>query len=223
MQLEMLLVPAGEFQMGEGDDAHSVFVPPFYLARHPVTCAAYQAFLAATGHPPPPGWPEGHLYALLCDHPVVSVSWHDALDYCRWLSAASGQHYRLPTEAEWEKAARGPAAHTYPWGDEFDKTRTNTWEAGMGRTTPVDAYPAGASRYGMLDMVGNVWEWCSSLHAGYPYDAGDGREDLAAQGWRVLRGGSWLDYEWGARAARRLSGQPDYVSRNTGFRVARQA
>ena len=208
--------------MGQGNEAHLVEVAAFSIARYPVTRANYQAFIAA-GHRPPSHWPEGLYFELLNQHPVVNISWHDALAYCHWLSENTAQCYRLPTEAEWEKAARGASARTYPWGDEFDKTRCNTWEAGIGRTTPVDAYPTGASPYGVMDMVGNVWEWCSTLHADYPYRADDSREDLAAEGWRTLRGGSWLDYEWGARCARRLSGQPDYVSRNTGFRVARDA
>ena len=217
--METLLVPAGKFLIGEGDEAHSIYVAAFYLAQYPVTNADYQPFVAA-GHRPPLDWPKSHYHEMLSQYPVVNVSWHDALAYCRWLSTASGQPYRLPTEAEWEKAARGPAAQTYPWGNEFDKTRCNTCESGMGRATPVDAYPTGASPYGVMDLVGNVWEWCRTLHADYPYRADDGREDLTAEGWRALRGGSWLDYEWGARPARRLSGQPDYVSRNTGFRVA---
>jgi formylglycine-generating enzyme required for sulfatase activity len=104
----------------------------------------------------------------------------------------------------------------------FDKAKCNGWEAGLGWTAPVDCHEAGVSPYGVMDLVGNVWEWCSSLHADYPYRADDDREDLAAEGWRALRGGSWLDHEWGIRAARRLSGQPDYVSHNTGFRVARE-
>ena len=219
-RVKMIVIPAGEFLMGEGDDAHAVYVADFALARYPVTNTAYQSFIAATGYPAPRDWPDSRFVELLRDHPVTNVSWYDALAYCRWLGAVTSQHYRLPSEAEWEKAARGNLAQVYPWGNEFDKTRCNTWEAGMGRTTAVDAFPAGASPYGVMDLVGNVWEWCSSLHADYPYRAEDGREDLTAEGWRALRGSSWLDYEWGARAARRLGGQPDYASRNTGFRVA---
>ncbi|HKZ86550.1 MAG TPA: SUMF1/EgtB/PvdO family nonheme iron enzyme [Anaerolineae bacterium] len=217
----MALAPAGEFLMGEGNDTHSVYVAAFYIAKYPLTNRAYKAFVDAAGHKAPRHWQTGYPEAL-DDHPVVNINWYDALAYCRWLSDTTGHHYRLPTEAEWEKAARGTDSRTYPWGNVFDKARCNGWEAGMGWTTPVDCYPSGASPYGVLDMVGNVWEWCSSLHADYPYRADDGREDLAAEGWRALRGGSWLDHEWGVRAARRLSGQPDYVSHNTGFRVARE-
>lgn len=220
--LDWVLIPADEYLLGEGDDVHRVHVDAFYLGRFPVTQQLYQAFVDATGHPAPADWREGCHLELLADHPVVNVSWYDALAYCRWLSAEQSQIYRLPTEAEWEKAARGSDGRPYPWGHEFDKTRCNTAEGGSGRTTPVDAYPGGTSPYGVLDLVGNVWEWCSTLYADYPYRAEDGREDLSASGWRVLRGGSWFDMEWGARAARRLSGQPDLGSRNTGFRVVRE-
>jgi len=221
MSPEMILVPAGKFLMGEGDDAHPVYVAAFYIAKYPITNAAYQPFVDSTGHAAPGHWQAGYPQALN-DHPVVNVSWQDALAYCRWLSETTGHHYRLPTEAEWEKVARGADGRVYPWGNVFDKAKCNGWEAGLGWTAPVDCHEAGVSPYGVMDLVGNVWEWCSSLHADYPYRANDGREDLSAEGWRALRGGSWLDHEWGLRAARRLSGQPDSVCHNTGFRVARQ-
>jgi formylglycine-generating enzyme required for sulfatase activity len=219
----MRYVPALEIQMGEGNEVHNVRIEAFYIAQYPVTNASYQKFLMDSGHPSPLNWPEGLYFELIGDHPVANITWQDACAYCRWLSAETGQDYHLPTEAQWEAAARGPAGLIYPWGNKFDKARCNTWEAGMGRTTPVDAYPEGASPYRVMDLVGNVWEWCNTLYADYPYRADDGRETPDAQGWRVLRGGSWLDFEWGARAARRLSGQPDYATRNTGFRVACEA
>lgn len=218
----MIHMPAGEFVMGEGDDAHSVYVDACYVAEHPVTNSAYQRFVEATERTPPRHWSRGQWQQVLGDHPVVNVSWHDAVAYCRWLTGVTGQVHRLLTEAEWEKAARGPEGHTYPWGSDFDDARCNCWEAGIGRTTRVDAFPSGSSPYGVMDMCGNVWEWCSTLYAAYPYCAGDGREDLEAAGWRVLRGGSWYDAEWGARAARRLSSDPGQASHNTGFRVGRE-
>jgi formylglycine-generating enzyme required for sulfatase activity len=220
--VETILIPAGKFPMGEGGEAHPVYLPAFYIAKYPLTNRFYQSFIDAAGYQPPPGWRDGHHLELLSDHPVVNISWYDAVAYCHWLSAETGKVYRLPTEAEWEKAARGTDGRPYPWGHEFDKACCNTGEGGIGRTTPVDAYPSGASPYGVMDMAGNVWEWCNSLYANYPYRTDDGREDASAEDWRVLRGGSWFDMEWGARAARRLSGQPDSVSRNTGFRVVRE-
>lgn len=221
--MQMVYIPAGEFLMGEGADTHSVHVAAFYIAKYPLTNGLYQAFVEASGYHPPPHWPNGQFSEVMQDHPVVNISWHDALAYCRWLSQASGQLYRLPTEAEWEKAARSTDGRTYPWGNQFDKNRCNTWEGGWGGTTPVDSFQDGASPYGVMDLVGNVWEWCSSLPADYPYRFDDGREDPAAEGWRALRGGSWFDAEWGARPARRLSSPPGYASRNTGFRVVREA
>jgi formylglycine-generating enzyme required for sulfatase activity len=218
----MLLIPASEFTMGEGGEAHPVYLAAYTIGKYPVTNQLYHAFVTASGHPAPTGWREGHYPDVLGDHPVVNVAWYDALAYCRWLSETTGHIYRLPSEAEWEKAARGTDGRPYPWGFEFDKTRCNTGEAGLGWTMPVDAYPGGASSYGVMDLIGNVWEWCSSLFVDYPYSPNDGREDPNAGGWRVLRGGSWFDLEWGARAARRLSGSPDSLSRNTGFRVVRE-
>jgi len=219
--VEMVSVPAGAFLMGEGNDARPVHVAALYIAKYPITNRAYRVFVNAAGHKAPRHWQTGYP-DVLGDHPVVNVSWHDALTYCRWLSTTTGHHYRLPAEPEWEKAARGAEGRTYPWGNVFDKANCNCWESGMGWTTPVDCHVNGASPYGVLDMAGNVWEWCSSLHADYPYRADDGREDQSAAGWRALRGGSWFDHEWGVRAARRLSGQPDCASHNTGFRVARK-
>jgi toxoflavin biosynthesis protein ToxD len=217
----MVLVLPGAFLLGEGEDAHAVYLAAFSIAKYPVTNRAYQAFVDATGHRASRHW-QSRYPEVLSDHPVVNISWHDALAYCDWLSATTGQHYRLPTEAEWEKAARGSDGRTYPWGNVFDTAKCNSWEAGMGWTTPVNAYPNGVSPWGAMDMVGNVWEWSSSLYADYPYRSDDGREDLVVEGWRVLRGGSWFDHEWGVRAARRLSGQPNHMSHNTGFRVAQE-
>ncbi|HEX9923789.1 MAG TPA: SUMF1/EgtB/PvdO family nonheme iron enzyme [Anaerolineae bacterium] len=221
--MDLILIPAGEFPMGEGADVHQVDVPAFSIGKYPLTNRLYQIFLDDIRHPAPPNWPAGGPNDILAQHPVVNVSWYDALTYCRWLSESTGEPYRLPTEAEWEKATRGTDERSYPWGNVFDKDHCNTSDGGMGYTTPVDGFPTGASPYGVMDLAGNVWEWCSSLYSAYPYDAADGREDLAAAGWRVLRGGSWFDTEWGVRAARRLSGRPDAVSHNTGFRVARGA
>ena len=169
---------------------------------------------------------------------MVYVSWHDAMAYCRWLSGVTGKPITLPSEAQWEKAARGglpPAgrdkgrAREYPWGDEWDEAKCNTGELGLGDTTPVGIFPEGASPYGCLDMAGNVWEWTRSLWGEdysvpefkYPYDPRDGRENPEAGDdiLRVLRGGSFFDLRVGARCAFRCWYGPFLDWYIGGFRV----
>jgi formylglycine-generating enzyme required for sulfatase activity len=198
---EMVLIPAGEFLMGSDpsvdqdarDDEqpqHTLYLPDYYLAKTPVTNAQYAAFVQAT-YRQPEGWEAGKPSSGKEDHPVVNISWHDAVAYCRWLSGVTGRPYRLPSEAEWEKGARDTDGRIYPWGNQWDAKRCNTRESGKRDTTPVGAYLEGASPYGLLDMAGNVWEWTRSVYKSYPYDPDDGREDLEAKGIGVLRGGSW--------------------------------
>jgi formylglycine-generating enzyme required for sulfatase activity len=184
----------------------------------PVTNAQYAPFVQATFRTP------GHWEARKpprgkADHPVVNVSWDDAVAYCDWLAGVTGKPYRLPSEAEWEKGARGTDGRIYPWGDEWDAGRCNTEEAGVGDTTPVGAYPRGRSPYGLLDMTGNVWEWTRSLYKGYPYDPEDGREDLDASGNRAWRGGCWLNVRRNVRCAVRIIGRPGSFLDRVGFRV----
>ena len=161
------------------------------------------------------------------NHPVMGVSWFEAAAYCRWLTERlrsqdtlpeplptflreKGYVVRLPTEAEWEKAARGDDGRQWPWGNEFQSQLCNSSESDLGGTTPVGIYPAGASPCGCLDMAGNVWEWTNTLSRDYPYRAEDGREDPEAEGSRVLRGGSWNYYQRYARCAFRSGNHPDY-------------
>jgi len=238
---QMMRIAAGEFLMGtreENVDAlrekyggdkkwwnrqtpqRKVHLPGYEISKYPVTNFEYQAFVQDTDHRPPRRW-EGDQYPEgLGDHPVVSVSWHDAVAYCEWLSQKTGNSYRLPTEAEWEKAARGTDGRQFPWGDEWDASKCNTRESGPGTTTPVGQYsPQGDSPYGVTDMAGNVWEWCSSLFQDYPYDPDDGREDLEAGGARVLRGGSWVSLLDDARCVGRGWVLPDLSSLDVGFRL----
>lgn len=224
---EMVLVPAGEFTMGTDDGledecpAHRVFVSDFYIGAHPVTNAQYAEFVKATGRRAPYHWKDGAIPEGLDDHPVVSVGWHDAVAYCRWRSEQTGAVYRLPTEAEWEKAARGTDGRAWPWGNEFDPEKCNTAEGRGKGTTPVTQFPEGRSPYGCYDMAGNVWEWTSSLYRDYPYKADDGRENPEAEGRRVLRGGSWFNMAGSARSAYRGKETPDYAHGAFGFRCVR--
>ena len=216
---------------------HRPTLPTYSIARFPVTNEQYRAFVQDGGYTErrrncwsAAGWawkegaqgPDDDIAAeyLLPNHPRVNVSWHEAQAFCRWLAERRGEDVRLPTEAEWEKAARGPDGKVYPWGDEFDPSRCNTWESEIRQPTAVGSFPDGRSPYEVLDAAGNVWEWTSSIYRPYPYRADDGREDAAAEDWRVLRGGSWFDDAGLARAAYRSDYNPprdrdDYI----GFRV----
>lgn len=230
--MDFMAVPKGRFLMGSKDDDRQanedenpqlvVEIPEdFWIARYPVTSADFAEFVGATAREPSSDSKANP------HHPVVDVSWHDAVGYCRWLDerlrAELGMpgSVRLPTEAEWEKAARGEYGNLWPWGNEFDLGNCNTAEAGRGKVTSVGSYPtAGDSPYRASDMAGNVWEWCHSLYRPYPYSAGDGREDPVAEGSRVLRGGSFLSNARGARSASRLHLDPDLRYGHVGFRVA---
>jgi formylglycine-generating enzyme required for sulfatase activity len=230
---EMILIPASEFLMGSDpekdqnaqDDEqpqHCLYVPDYCLSKTPVTNAQYRAFVLARGHEAPFGWtnrtpPRGEK-----DHPVWDVSWYDALAYCRWLSEVTGKRYGLPSEAEWEKGARGTDGRIYPWGDQWEATRCNSAESGSGKTTSVYAYPEGASPYGVLDMAGNVLEWTRSLWGfAYLYRSKDGRENLDAPRdvHRVLRGGAFDDSLGLVRCAYRVRYGPHVRDMFIGFRV----
>ena len=221
-EVEMVLVPGGEFLMGaddqESDDDERppgrVFVGPFWIDRVEVTNGRYRRCMEAGGCTPPLGGAIDD--PARAEHPVVVISWRQAVTYCAWTGK------RLPAEAEWEKAARGVDGRRYPWGDRFDPGRANAgYTAGL---VPVGHYPSGASPSGVLDMAGNVWEWTSSLYRAYPYDPADGREDLEARGARVNRGGSWY---YGARHTRTTyRATADHVYRrigDLGFRCAAPA
>lgn len=235
-------IPGGRFVMGTDDGAaderpaHSVVLEPFLLARLPVTNAEFAAFLNTRGVADTQGrrhfdWDDGDARirrrdgtfvadAGVEDHPVVEPSWLGALAYCRWRGA------RLPTEAEWERAARGTAGRPYPWGTAPPDRARARFGAGGVETAPVTAHPAGATPEGALDLAGNVHEWTSSLYRPYPWRADDGREDEAAVGERVTRGGAHDSPPEHLRAAWRgkgVSRGPRAGHHNIGFRCARDA
>jgi formylglycine-generating enzyme required for sulfatase activity len=156
--------------------------------------------------------------------PVVGACWFEARAYCAWLSAQTGQTFRLPTEAEWEAAARGVQCRRYAFGDDFDAARCNTFETHVRHTTPIGVFPGGQTPEGLEDMTGNTWDWTSSLYTPYPYDAADGREALSSPGARrVVRGGSWDFVQGDARASCRLDGAPVSRNLNVGLRVVRSS
>ena len=227
LDADLVVVPAGEVLLGNdpcpsGGPAsaaeappHAVFVEAAQLAATSVTNEEYRVFTQETGHPAPPHWPDGVMPEVLARHPVTYVDWFDATAYCRWAGA------RLPTEAEWEKGARGTDARLYPWGDDEPRANVGAGAKGGG-TSPVGSYPEGASPYGLLDMAGNVWEWVSSAFEPYPYDAADGREDPETGSPRVLRGGSYASPDLRfARCAARSRSAPGRRSPHIGFRIAR--
>lgn len=192
----MIRIPAGDFIMGTDErfsdegPRHVVHLDNYLIDRHPVTNLQYQAFIEAT-HRRAPAHFEGRRHPPgKADHPVVQVSWFDARDYCAWAGK------RLPSEIEWEKAARGTDGRPFPWGEHFDVTRANTpvrWSAleRKGDTTPVGAFPQGASPYGLEDVTGNVWEWTASWYKAYP--GNDRPSENYGEINRVLKGGSWWD------------------------------
>jgi len=221
-------IPEGSFWMGSnyGDPdekpVRQVPLESYQIARVPITNAQHMLFVQATNHGMPQHWQDGRPPRGQENHPVVNVSWHDALAYCRWLSEATGKTITLPSEAQWEKAARGEKdRREYPWGNDWDASRCNTSELGIGETTPVGIFPEGCSPCGCLDMVGNMWEWTSTVFKPYPYVSTDGRENLEASNdvSRVFRGGSCVSDRLDARCASRGRGDPHLHVGNLGFRV----
>lgn len=195
----MVLVPAGEFLYGEEKEKH--YLDAFYIDIYPITNAQYKKFIEATGHRKPEYWNDDIFNQP--DQPVVGVSWFDANEYADWAGK------RLPSEEEWEKAARGNDGREYPWGNKEPTSILANFGENEGRTTPVNKYPKGKSPYDCYDMGGNVWEWCSDL-----YD-----DDKP---YRVIRGGSWTDDTYLLRSAYRDGGRPNYGNDFEGFRCARR-
>ena len=206
----------------------TVDLPTFYIGRFEVTVAQFGAFALATGYTVSDETLRGRP-----DHPVVAVSWPDALAYCRWLESvllewsdtpapirrilARGGRVTLPTEAEWEKAGRGVDGRIYPWGPDARLDRANF---GSDWTAPVGSYGCPECPFGLADISGNVWEWTRSAYRAYPFNAAAGREDLDADALWVMRGGSFADTERNIRTGIRGGAGPDVRRPFLGFRLA---
>jgi formylglycine-generating enzyme required for sulfatase activity len=247
----MVEVPAGPFLMGSSDQdklardnekpQHRLELPTYFIGKTPVTNAQFRPFVEGDGYRNQGYWTDvgwqwreqGNITQPEYwnsntwngdEYPVVGISWFEAVAYCRWLAAQTGIPFRLPTEAEWEKAARGPEGLIYPWGNRWETGRCNSKEDGKQRTTPVGSYPNGASPYGALDMAGNVWEWCvTKWQKPYPYQLEEEwtEEYLAGNDRRIVRGGSWFNEQKFVRGANRSSSfDPCVRDRNDGVRLS---
>jgi formylglycine-generating enzyme required for sulfatase activity len=234
---EMIHIPAGVFLMGRsvertstegrGNDdetpEHQVYVPGFYMDKYETTNIQYKAFLDASGIKPPRNWRGGNIPPGKDHHPVNYVSWFEANDYCHWVGK------RLPTEAEWEKGARGTKGLHFPWGNTFDPMKANTpqhWLAldKKGDTMPVGSFENGKSPFGLYDMAGNLYEWTSSWYKPYPHN----NKPNAHYGYKnkIVRGGSWYDclsYGCGLSAPtfNRTRFAPIIRNKSFGFRCAK--
>ncbi len=257
--MQQIYIPAGEFIMGSSDDdakktveggvaspeipEHTVYLDGYWIDKYEITNSQYR-LCVDEGFCLPPLLPLTYLgfeyYANpdSADYPVIYVDWYMVRDYCEWAGR------RLPTEAEWEKAARGTDGRRYTWGNnpvsgeranfcDVNCPKTHAafgFDDGYAETAPVGSYPAGASPYGVLDMAGNVWEWTSTIPQPYPYDLLDGREESDLREGedvvfgdgpqRVWRGGTWANGTWWLRASLRYRSVPGYWHNSLGFRCA---
>lgn len=235
----MLLVPAGEFIMGSNrKDTHGktaefgmakplfldehperrVFLPAFYIDRYEVTNDQYYEYVLATRSRPPAYWVNGAIPPGRGSYPVTDVNWYEADRYCRWRGD------RLPSEAQWEKAARGPAGQEFPWGNEYDSRKVNAGDSGRRDLAPVGSYEAGRSPYGAYDMAGNVWEWTQDWYQ--PYPGSDYHSDAFGEKFKILRGSSFGGIGHYAladfyRGAHRFFAAPEQRFSDAGIRCAR--
>lgn len=221
----MVAIPAGEFTMGADDKedderpSRTVFLEAFEIDIYEVTNAEFAFFVEETGYvteAEEAGEPETwrtYFTEGREGHPVVKVTWTDADAYCRWVGK------RLPTEAEWEKAARGTGGRIYPWGNDWDPAKANSRESGYRGTLIVGSLPDGASPYGLMDMAGNVWEWTADWYNAYP--GSDMTSPYFGEQYRVTRGGGWFSDASYLRASNRSATAPEARNDDLGFRCAR--
>ncbi len=226
---DCVIVPASEFLMGceqgreEERPAHRVSVPAYEMAIFQVRNRDFAAFMQATGHPAPPNW-DGSDFSDL-DFPVVSVSWFEAQEYCEWLTKLTGRHYRLPTEAEWERAARGGGeGRLYPWGNDEPQSRADYRERWGGDVRgPVPVGRGEPNGFGIYDLCENVHEWCADWYQPdyYAHSRQQNPAGPASGERRASRGGSWRHHIKVSRVAARSSIPPAFQYADYGFRVVR--
>ena len=241
----MVTVGAGKFIRGSKEQdrekpARKIHLDEFMIGKYPVTNQEFKAFIEDGGYKDKELWkPEGWQWREKesisepeywhdrkwngSNFPVVGVGWYEASAYAEWLSKETGDRYVLPTEAQWEKAARGSEGFSYPWGEKWGEDHCNSDECGLGRTSPVGIFPEGKSPYGCLDMAGNVWEWCADWYEGDYYKKSPDRNPKGPTdgSYRVIRGGSWFNSRWNCRAAFRYWYLPALRFYYCGFRLAR--
>jgi formylglycine-generating enzyme required for sulfatase activity len=222
-------IAGGEFLMGSLDGqedespVHKVRLSPYSITVHPVTNAQYATYLSETGARSPRHWEGGKNPEGEKNHPVVMVTWRDAAAYCKWLGDKTGDTVDLPTEAQWEFAARGPDGRTYPWGEEAPNEKFANFDGRVGDTMPVGSYPKGATPEGVHDMAGNVWEWCRDWYGRYAEgEEVDPAGPERGHG-RVLRGGAFSNSSSLLRAACRYNYLPAHEYEIFGFRCVRAA
>jgi formylglycine-generating enzyme required for sulfatase activity len=225
--IEWIDISAGEFQMGDNFNegwsderpVHTVYLDSYKVSRYEVTFDQYDRFCDDTGwsKPDDQGWGRGN-------RPVINVSWNDADAFCDWLSQKTGKNIHLPTEAQWEKAARGTDQRRYPWGNSSPNSTRCNYNTYEGRTQPVGSYPSGVSPYGVHDMAGNVFEWCSDWYSSDYYSSSPRNNPTGPLSGtlRVLRGGSWYYPPRYLRSAARYYNGPSYTYFHIGFRLAQE-
>ena len=217
----------------------TLILPTYWIGKTEVTNAQFRLFAEGDGYTNRDYWDEASwqwreenkIFQPRCwgepnfnrdTQPVVCITWYEALAYTRWLSTKTGMKFHLPSEAEWEKAARSTDGRFYPWGNTWEDSRANSKTSGIGITAPVGIYPSGVSPYGALDMAGNAWEWTRSIFAPYPYNPSDGREDTRdpAKKSFVIRGGAWIEDPFFLSSTCRIYLSPENNNQYIGFRVA---
>jgi formylglycine-generating enzyme required for sulfatase activity len=225
ISFDWIEIPAGEFLMGSNpiqpitsypDESpeHQIDLEEFFISAKPITNAQYEKFVLSTGYKKPGHWIGGVVPSQKKEHPVTYIDWDDANAFASWCGAS------LPSEAQWEKSARGSDGRLFPWGDAEPTNEDANFGNSIGDTTEVGIHKSGASIFGVLDLAGNVWEWTSSIHREYPYNSHDGREDVNLWGARVVRGGNYLSAAKNIRCADRHSIYPTARDIYIGFRVA---